>query len=70
MQIELPDLFCLDKKQNLLISDFLSNTVRIFSKDGTDLHTIIIPRHGFAYPGGIVLTKNLKLIIVSDNINH
>ena len=73
MQIEYANFFCLDTKQNLLISDSLNNQVRIFSKEGTHLHTIGEPGHEvgmFHYPRGIVLTKNLKLIIVSRHINY
>ena len=73
MQIELANFFCLDRKQNLLISNWLNNEVRIFSKEGTHLHTIGEHGHGvgmFVLPKGIVLTKNLKLIIVSRNSSY
>ena len=73
MQIREADFFCLDRKQNLLITDWPNNEVRIFSKEGTHLHTIGGRGHGvgmFVIPRGIVLTKNLKLIIVSDNNNY
>ena len=73
MQIGYANFFCLDRNQNLLISDWSNGEVRIFSKDGTHLHTI--GEHGYevgmlAFPKGIVLTENLKLIIVSDNHNY
>ena len=70
MQIGLAGFFCLDKKQNLLISDYANDQVRIFSKEGTHLHSIGQPGHEagmFHNPKGIVLTKNIKLIIVSDS---
>ena len=70
MPIESADFFCLDRKQNLLISDYRNSQVRIFSKEGTHLHTIGQPGQQagmFDFPQGIVLTKNLKLIIVSWN---
>ena len=73
MQIGRAYFFCLDRKQNLLISDWLNHKVRIFSKEGTHLHTIGEPGHEVGMlvePKGIVLTKNLKLIIVSDNDNY
>ena len=73
MQIESAHFFCLDKKQNLLISDFWNHQVRIFSKEGTHLHSIGQRGHqaGMLFcPQGIVLTKNLKLVIVSWNINY
>ena len=73
MQIGYAYFFCLERNQNLLISDYLNNEVRIFSKEGTHLHTIGERGHGvgmFYIPGGIFLTKNLKLIIVSENKNY
>ena len=71
-QINSADFFCLDTKRNLLISDYMTNEVKIFSKEGTHLHTI--GKEGrevgmFHLPKGIILTKNLKLIIVSNNKN-
>ena len=73
MQIGLAPFFCLDRNQNLLISDCLKHEVRIFSKEGTHLHTIGEQGHEvgmLSHPRGIVLTKNLKLIIVSKNNNY
>ena len=73
MQIGSAYFFCLDRKQNLLISDFFNDQVRIFSKEGTHLHTIGEPGNEvgmFRDPRGIVLTKNLSLIIVSRNNNY
>ena len=73
MQIGLAQFFCLDRKQNLLISDWGNHQVVIFSKEGTHLHTIGERGHEvgmFHYPRGIVLTKNLKLITVSINDNY
>ena len=73
LQIGLADFFCLDRKQNLLISDWLNHEVRIFSKEGTHLHTIGEEGQEVGklfVPEGIVLTKNLKLIIVSDNTSY
>ena len=73
MQIGRAYFFCLDRKQNLLISDWLNDEVRIFSKEGTHLHTIGERGHEvgmFVRPKGIVLTKNLKLVIVSWNDNY
>ena len=70
MQIGSADFFCLDKKQNLLICGWSNHQVRIFSKEGTHLHSIGQPGHQaetLYLPMGIVLTKNLKLVIVSSN---
>ena len=73
MQIEFAHFFCLDRNQNLLISDWRNHEVRIFSKEGTHLHTIgeLGQEVGMLVePKGIVLTKNLKLIIVSNSNNY
>ena len=72
-QIRYARFFCLDRNQNLLISDCWNHEVRIFSKEGTHLHTIGERGHEvgiFFFPTGIVLTKNLKLIIVSGSNNY
>ena len=67
MQIRSVSFFCLDRQQNLLISDYYNKQVRIFSKEGTHLHSITLGMS--AYPEGILITKDLKLIIVSKNDN-
>ena len=73
MQIGSADFFCLDRKQNLLICDCENDQVRIFSKEGTHLHTIGQPGQQVGmlyYPMGIILTENLKLVIVSSSDNY
>ena len=73
MQIGSAYFFCLDQKQNLLISDYGNNQVRIFSKEGTHLHSIGQrgEQVGMLYsPTGIALTKNLKFIVVSWNDDY
>ena len=72
MQVYNPLFFCLDAKQNLLISDRDTHNVKIFSKDGTYLHTVGQEgqeRGMFFQPRGIALTKDLNLVIVSNNNN-
>ena len=71
MQVSDADFFCLDAEQNVLISDYGAHDVKIFSKDGTYLHTIGQEGHerGMLYhPTGIALTKDMNLVIVSDII--
>ena len=71
MQVYNPQYFCLDAEQNLLISDYGGHDVKIFSKDGTYLHTVGQEGHErgmLIQPTGIALTKDLNLVIVSDNI--
>ena len=72
MQVYNPLYFCLDAEQNLLISDCGAHDVKIFSKDGTYLHAVGQESHerGMLYqPMGIALTKDLNLVIVSENNN-
>ena len=72
MQVSDADFFCLDAEQNVLISDYGAHDVKIFSKDGTYLHTVGQEGHEkgmLIHPTGIALTKDLNLVIVSDNNN-
>ena len=74
MQVSNADagFFCLDAEQNVLISDNGAHDVKIFSKDGTYLHTVGQEGHerGMLYhPRGIALTKDLNLVIVSNSNN-
>ena len=72
MQVTYALFFCLDAEQNLLISDFGVNNVKIFSKDGILLHIIGQAGHErgmFYQPKGIALTKSLNLVILSNNKN-
>ena len=72
MQMYKAEFFCLDAEQNLLISDLGAHDVKIFSKDGTYLHTVGQEgqeRGMLCRPKGIALTKDMNLVIVSDNNN-
>eukprot|EP00800_Vazella_pourtalesii_P020881 TRINITY_DN756_c0_g1_i4.p1 TRINITY_DN756_c0_g1~~TRINITY_DN756_c0_g1_i4.p1 ORF type:complete len:216 (-),score=43.09 TRINITY_DN756_c0_g1_i4:95-742(-) len=72
MQVSDAYFFCLDAQQNLLISDYGAHNVKIFSKDGTCLHTVGQEGHGrgmLYQPRGVALTKDLNLVIVSNNKN-
>ena len=71
MQVYSPLFFCMDTELNLLISNYGAHDVKIFSKDGTYLHTVGQEgqERGMLYhPMGIALTKNLNLVIVSENL--
>ena len=66
-----PSFFCLDANSNLLLRD--DSQIKIFSKEGTLLHTLGEDGHGvgmFQDFGGIALTENRKLIVVSQNRRH
>ena len=72
MQVSNPLFFCSDAEQNLLISDLGAHDVKIFSKDGTYLHTVGQEGHERGMldrPRGIALTKDMSLVIVSNNNN-
>ena len=68
-----PSFFCLDARSNILLSDCSDHQIKIFSKEGTLLHTLGEFGHElgmFFLPQGIVFTNNLKLVIVSRNKNY
>ena len=70
MRLSNVQFFCLDAEQNLLISDFDAHVVKIFSKDGTCLHTVGqkgYERGMLINPTGLALTKDLNLVIASNN---
>ena len=73
MQVNYPTFFCLDTDRNILLSDHTAHQIKIFSKEGTLLHTL--GKYGrepgmHTYSQGIALTSNLKLVIVSSNRNY
>ena len=72
MQVYYPRFFCLDSAENIIISDCLSNRIKIFTKEGNLITTIGEEGHqaGMLYlPRGIALTKELSLVVVSENDN-
>ena len=65
--------FCLDADKNIIISDYEDDCIKVFSAKGTLLHKIGKRGHEkemFQYPEGIGLTKDLKLMVVSNNKNY
>ena len=69
MQVTRACCFCLDALKNLIISDALDRSVKIFSPDGTLLHSIGGFQDGSYYysPCGIALTKQLKIVVIAPN---
>ena len=66
MQVTDPCFFCLDALKNLIISDGRDRSVKIFSPDGTLLHSIGGFQDGGYYsPFGIALTKQLKIVVIA-----
>ena len=71
MQVEVAFFFCLDGHNNIVISDFSADNIKVFSPEGDLLHTI--GQQGqqagmFIYPEGIAINNN-KLICMFDNSN-
>ena len=59
--------FCLDKQQNILISDYGDNSIKVFSQEGALLHTLGHTQEKEKIkPTGIVVTSN-KIISASSN---
>ena len=72
MQVNNPLFFYLDSAENIIISDWLSNRIQIFTKEGNLITTIGEYGHqaGMLHsPRGIALTKELSLVVVSENEN-
>ena len=72
MQVTYPLFFCLDSAENIIISDWESHRIKIFTKEGNLLTTI--GEEGeqaemFDFPTGLALTKELNLVVLSRNNN-
>ncbi|KAI6658684.1 E3 ubiquitin-protein ligase TRIM71-like [Oopsacas minuta] len=61
------NFLCFDLYNNIIISDFLVNSINIFTKDGQLIHKIKCNN-----PKGIVVNNNFDIICASfsDNISH
>ena len=61
--------FCFDKQQNILISDFEDNSIKVFSREGALLHTLghTQEKEERIRPRGIVVTNDNKVICSSYN---
>ena len=73
MQVTESSHFCLDAHKSLIISDWGTHQTKIFTNEGTLLHTLGEPGDEvgmFALPTGLALTSNLKLVTVSRNNNY
>ena len=67
-QVKQGYFFCLDKQQNILISDYEDNAIKVFSQEGALLHTLgcTQEKEKRIKPTGIVVTND-KIICVSSN---
>ena len=73
MDVLFPYFFCLDPLNNFVLSDCVSNSIRVFSPEGNLLHTIGREGHKpgmFYHPEGVAITTNGRLVSVSDNQNY
>ena len=68
-----PRYFFIDVAENIIISDYGTHSIRIFSKEGTEIHTI----RGRGYqteqlqcPTGLALTTELNLVVVSHSARN
>ena len=59
--------FCFNKQQNILISDFLDNSIKVFSQEGALLHTLgyTQEKEKKFKPMGIIVTNNNQVISTS-----
>ena len=72
MQVNYPHFFCLDAEENIIISDYFVHRIKIFSKEGNLINTLGEEGHQpgmLYYPTGLALTKELSLVVVSENEN-
>ena len=62
------DSFCLDKKQNILLSDYFAGIIKVFSQEGALLHTLgdTQDRDKTIESVGITLTDTNKIICTSQ----
>ena len=67
-QVEQGYSFCFDKRQNILISDCVDNSIKVFSQEGALLHTLghTQEEEKKIIPMGIVVTNDNKIICSSD----
>ena len=71
MQVSSSLYFCLDSAENIIISDW-SHRIKIFTKEGNLLTTIREEGEQagmFVLPTGLAITKELNLVVVSQNKN-
>ena len=68
-QVKKGYFFCFDKQQNILISDYSDNSIKVFSQEGALLHTLghTQEEEKKIRPYGIVMTNDNKIICTSDD---
>ena len=72
-QVINPVSFCLDREFNILITDYSTNSVLIFSNRGELLYKLEKSGEGrgvFIYPTGIATDRKGRVLVVSHNPEH
>ena len=67
-----PRFFCLDTAGNILITDYIRDSIKILSPSGQLIHEIGKEGHGrgdLIYPFGICLSETGIIFVISDNSN-
>ena len=73
LQVNTASYFCLDSQENIIISDFSAQNIKVFSKEGNLICTIGERGQGigmFEYPQGLTLSNELNLVTLSWNTNY
>ena len=73
MDVYDPWFFCLDPLNNIVISEYDSHSIRVFSPEGNLLHKIGRKGHQpgmFYLPQGVAVTPNRRLVCVSINLDY
>ena len=68
-----PSFFCLDSAGNIIISDYGSNAIKIYTESGQHIHTLGREGNGrgeFIGPEGVCISKLRIICVVSDNPNY
>ena len=68
-----PFFFCLDHQNNILMTDYLSHCVAIFSLRGEFIHQFGKEgnkRGDFINPTGIALNSDNRIVVISSNTNY
>ena len=73
MQVKGAYFFCLDGRNNIVISDWSAHCIKVFSPEGDPLHTIGQQGHQAGtlhHPKAISILHQNKLICISNNLNY
>ena len=73
LQVNSASYFCLDSQENIIISDYGADNIKVFSKEGNLICTFGERGEGigmFKNPRGLTLNNNLNLVVVARNENY